>query len=83
MARRTKKPSETRIYIGRTLPGLQRNTVFSGGKLPAHVAEMAEENVHIRGLIVPINDLQEARRNMRLKGHILNFHAEHLTEKEL
>ena len=84
MARRTvKKQQEPSVYIGRSLTGLQSNTVFAGGKLPAHVAEMAAKNPHLAALIVPVSELQSARRHVVEKGHILNFHAKHLTDKEL
>lgn len=78
----SKKKAEALVYIGRTIPGLSRYTVFQEGKLPAHVEQMAKENECIRGLIVPVKDIQEARTNVQKKGHILNFYATHLLEKE-
>ena len=83
MARKVKKKApESLVYIGRSIPGLLRYTVFQGGCLPAHVEQMAKENDRLRGLIVPVSGLQEARKNMRTKGHILNFYATHLMDKE-
>lgn len=67
--------SEPKIYIGRSLPGLPRYTVFKNGKLPEHVAKIAAENEAVSGLIVPVSGLQEARQNMTVKGHILNHYA--------
>ena len=67
-------PKEPTVYIGRSLPGLSRNTVFKGGQLPPHVAKLADENKSVAGLIVPVSGLQEARKNMQIKGHILNVY---------
>lgn len=67
-------PKESTIYIGRSLPGLSRYTVFKGGQLPPHVAELADKNKSVAGLIVPVSGLQEARKNMQIKGHILNVY---------
>lgn len=79
MARKMKKPvAETTIYIGRSLPGLSQYTVFKNGQLPAHVEQMANQNANLAGLIVPISTLQEARKNITVKGHILNFYASNL-----
>lgn len=83
MARKAKKKAhEALVYIGRTIPGLSRYTVFQEGRLPAHVEQMVKQNERIRGLIVPVKDLQTARRDMQTKGHILNFYATHLLDKE-
>lgn len=67
-------PKESTIYIGRSLPGLSRYTVFKGGQLPPHVAKLADDNKSVAGLIVPVSGLQEARKNMQIKGHILNVY---------
>lgn len=63
---------ETTIYIGKSIPGLPQYTVFKGGVLPAYIAEMAAKDEAVKGLIVPVSELQEARKNTRIKGHILN-----------
>lgn len=84
MAKKTPaKKTETTVYIGPTLTGLPSNTLFLKGELPAHIAEMAAKNEHLAALFVPISDLQDARKNVRTKGHILYFHATHLKDKEL
>ena len=70
-----KKKKEAKIYIGKTLPGLPRYTVFQNGELPEHVAKMAAESEAVAGLIVPVSVQQEARKNMGVKGHILNYYA--------
>ena len=67
--------SEAKIYIGRSLPGLTKNTIFKGGQLPPYVAELADKNESVAGLIVPVSALQEARKNIQTKGHILNYYS--------
>lgn len=78
MATKRKKKKATSVYIGRSLPGLQQYTVFPDGKLPGHIAEMAAQNEAVAGLIVPVDELAEARKNVRVKGHILNLYASKL-----
>lgn len=90
MAKKTKKSKEeydpdapvviaknapTTIYIGKTVYGLSYGTIFKGGVLPPHVADLAKKDAIIKGLIVPVTELQTARQNMRVKGHILNAYA--------
>lgn len=80
MPKKTKKenanePSKgSRIYIGKPLAGLPQFTIFKGGELPPHVLAMAKNNADILGLIVPLNELQQARKDMHTKGHILNYY---------
>lgn len=81
MADKPKEQSRATIYIGRSLPGLPQNTVFENGRLPAHVTEMIKKNEAISLLIVPVEGLQVARRNMKKLGHVLNSYAKRL-EKE-
>ena len=68
-----KKP-ETTIYIGRSLPSglLPQYTVFKGGEIPKHLTELVKNNAAIRGLIVPVSELQSARREARKNGTLLN-----------
>ena len=73
---------KTTIYIGRSLPVLPQYTVFKGGQLPAYVEELAAKDESIAGLIVPVSELQEARKNMREKGHILNYYFNKQKTKE-
>ena len=79
--KKQKKKSETTIYIGRTLLGLPQYTVFEGGKLPAHVAEMVKANLTIGHLIVPLEGLQLARDGMQTQGHILNTYSKRLAKE--
>lgn len=69
---------EATAYIGRSILGLSQYTVFKGGVLPPHIVEMCEKLTAIRGLIVPVSQLQEARKNINKKGHILYFYARQL-----
>ena len=80
MARKKKAPSL--VYIGPSMPGLTCHMIFIDGVMPAHVSQMIAENRHIQGLIVPVSELQQARKDMLTKGHILNFHLTHLHNKE-
>lgn len=73
---------ETTVYIGKSLPVLPQYTVFKGGKLPAYVVELAAKDDTIAGLIVPVSQLQEARKNMHVKGHILNYYINKQTKNK-
>lgn len=77
-----KKKTSPCVYIGPSLRGLSQNTVFTSDKLPPHVADMVKANENIRGLIVPVERLQEARRNIHVKGNILHTYATNLLKKE-
>lgn len=90
MTKKTKTAAETKavevkestVYIAKSLLGLPQYTIFKGGVLPPHIEKMCEEKPAIRGLVVPVSQLQEARKNIRKKGHILNYYAQEL-EKQL
>ncbi len=81
MAEKPREQSQATIYIGRSLPGLPQYTVFEKGQLPAHVTEMIKTNSAISLLIVPVEGLQVARRNMKKLGHVLNSYAKRLTKE--
>lgn len=81
MAEKPREQSRATIYIGRSLPGLAQYTVFEKGQLPAHVTEMIKTNSAISLLIVPVEGLQVARRNMKKLGHVLNSYAKRLTKE--
>lgn len=68
-----------RVYIGPSIPGLKSYTVFSGA-LPKLIAEMAAMNDNIAGLIIPVERLQESRRDMRKRGNVLNVYFHKLLE---
>lgn len=70
------------VYIGRPFPGLPQYTVFKNGLLPDYVRGMIEKKEAIARLIVPVTELPEAKRNIKIKGHILNYYAEQLNKKE-
>ena len=81
MAEKPREQSRATIYIGRSLPGLPQYTVFEKGQLPAHVTEMIKTNSAISLLIVPVEGLQVARRNMKKLGHVLNSYAKRLVKE--
>lgn len=52
------------VYCGPTIPGAARQyTVYRGG-IPVALAEAAEENPALGGLILPLERLPEARRSI-------------------
>jgi len=59
------------VYCGPELPGVARQyTVYTNG-LPAPLAEAAERDPALRGLILPLERLPEARRAFaEQSGHI-------------
>ena len=72
---------ETTIYIGRSLSGLPQYTVFKHGRMPEHIAKMASEKEAIAALIVPVANVQQARKDMKTQGHLLNFYAKQMSEE--
>jgi hypothetical protein len=68
-----------RVYIGPSIPGLKSYTVFSG-TLPKPIADLAAMNDNVAGLIIPVERLQESRRDMRKSGHVLNVYFHKLLE---
>lgn len=79
----TGKPGTATVYVGCPLPGLLTYTVFKGGELPEHVKQMIAEDENVGNLIVPVENLQIARKNINQKGHWLNICAEKLKNKKL
>ncbi len=73
-AKTVEKSAEPTIYIGKSLLGLSRNTVFKGGVLPPHIEAMAAKDETIKNLIVPVSKYQEAIKNINVKGHVLNYY---------
>lgn len=69
--------SKSTIYIGQSLKNglLKQNTIFKDGIIPAHLSQLVNSNDALRGLIVSVDDLQEARASMQKKGTILNLFA--------
>lgn len=81
MARKKKIPMEPRVYVGPTLRGgaLAHLTIFRGEGYPAHIAEIVNSRPEVRGLIVPVSQLSEAVKAVKIKGHILNTYARQIT----
>jgi hypothetical protein len=57
------------IYVGPNVPGgaLQRFQVFKGG-LPPYCEDLIRENPEIRGLFVPVEELETVRRKIEEPG---------------
>ncbi|WP_034627635.1 hypothetical protein [Desulfocurvibacter africanus] len=72
-------PAEAVMYIGPARLGrlhLQRNTVFSGGILPAQVQALAQASAEFASLIVPLGKVGEARQMLRNpKSELARAHA--------
>ena len=66
------------IYVGPSIKGLNSYSVFEKGKYLLPVSELIKQYPNITGLMVPISELQEARKNLTKKGHILNYHLTQL-----
>ncbi len=68
-----KKPEST-IYIGRSLPNgtLPQYTVFNHGEIPLHLVELVQTRPAIRGLIVPVSELQRSRAEAQKQGTLLH-----------
>lgn len=66
------------IYIGPSIRGLNSYSVFERGKYPLPVSELIKKYPSISGLMVLISEVQEARKNLSKKGHILNYHLTQL-----
>lgn len=71
------------VYVGPTLPNglLARFTVFSGGEFVPHVKELADKSPALRGLIVPVSQLNQARKDVTTQGHILHLHAKNVLKE--
>lgn len=70
-----------KIYIGPSIPGLNKGTIFSS-ELPEYFRERLKELPHVQALIVPVEGLQKAKEALHEKGTVLNFHLQHLLDKE-
>lgn len=68
--------TKARIYVGPSLPKgvLARFTAFSDG-VPPHVAELMEKSSALKGLLVPVARLSQARKDVETKGTLLNLYA--------
>lgn len=68
MAKNKKKPDApgaSVVYCGPTIPGVAKQyTIYSNGVAPA-LAAAADAHPVIRGLIVPLDELPEAMRQLR------------------
>lgn len=67
--------SDHSVYIGPTIPGLARFTVFRGSK-PPHVMTMENELPELSELIVPVDMLHEADSKVSTSGTMMHIIAE-------
>lgn len=69
--------SGSSIYIGSSLKNglLKQYTIFKDGIIPAYLVDLFNGNDALRGLVVSVDDLQEAKKAMQKKGTILNLYA--------
>lgn len=60
--------STTYIYCGPTIVGLVKQySLFTGG-IPEQLAEAAAKNAAIKALILPVDKLQEARKQINARS---------------
>ena len=68
MAKKQKQaeaPGATVVYCGPTIPGVAKQyTIYSNGTAPA-LSEAAENHPVLRSLIIPLDKLPEAMRQLR------------------
>lgn len=62
-----------RIYVGPSLPKakLPQFTVFANG-FPQHIQDLMAKSPSLKQLIVPTSKVQQARRDLAVKGTLLN-----------
>lgn len=82
MAKKKTEQKKSTVYIGHPLQGLPQYSVFINGVLPAHVEQKAKANDCVAGLIVPLDELAQARKDVLKHGTLLNFYMTHLMDKE-
>lgn len=66
------------VYIGPSFRGLSSYSVYLRGQYPPPVKALIEKYPNIAGLMVPVQELQQARKNIRVQGHILHHYLTHL-----
>lgn len=78
--KKSKAKVEPMVYVGPTLPNgiLARFTVFKGGEFLPHIKELIDRHSSVRGLIVPISQLAQAKKDVETQGHILNLYAKNV-----
>lgn len=82
VSKKEKSKKNLVCYIGQSLPGLAIFSVFNQGSYPLTVKKLIETYPNIAHLMVPVSKLQQARKDSRTQGHILNHYLKHLLDKE-
>lgn len=70
------------IYIGPSFEGLSAFTVFVRGQYPAPVVDLMAKYPNIKGLMVPVERLQQARKDVVTPGNILNHYMKHVKDEQ-
>ncbi len=69
-----------KIYVGPTLQGIvKRNTVFSNG-LPVKLQNVADKTPILKGLIIPVDELPDAQKQIRQKQGAIYTYYKLVTE---
>lgn len=77
----TTATAENTVYIGKTTKGIAQFTTFKNGVIPHALQTIVNEDENIKHLIVPVSKLQQARRDIKIKGTLLNIYAQKQTSK--
>lgn len=76
---------QAKIYIGPTKFGalhVVEGTIFKGGKMPAHLEELAKKNKEFAQLVVPVAELGSAKAELGKKDSPLSKCYKTFTGKE-
>ncbi len=60
---------------------LRQYTQFKDGIIPSYLSQLFASNDALRGLVVSIDDLAEARERMQQRGNILNLYAKRVKKE--
>lgn len=72
-----------KIYIGPSIPGLVReNAVFKDG-LPKAVSERKEKDKNFARLLIPVDKVMEAKKQLKTEGSVLFVSYSKMVEKDL
>lgn len=73
--KRTPKKAATTVYCGPTIPGVAKQFTFYQDGIPAALEAARKQTPAIGGLLVPLEELPEAMRQLREgAGNIYTLH---------
>lgn len=61
-----------KMYLGPTVPGLARENIIFRDKLPEKVAERADVDVDFARLLVSMEEVMSARKQLAIQGSVLD-----------